>query len=75
MDDVDDFGGLEEMKEHYYGPLSKRPKDVFQPMVHVKKGDFMLGRPLDPIYPIWLGVAQSGMDINKKSNNFKMICI
>ena len=75
MDDLDDFGGLEEMNEHYCGPLRKQPKDAFQPMVHVKKGDFVLVRPSDPIYPIWLGVAQSEIDTNKKSSNFKKICI
>ena len=74
-DDVDDFLGLEELNDHYCGPLSKRPKDAFQPMVDVKKGDFVLVRPADSIYPIWLGVAQSEVDTDKHSSNYKRICI
>ena len=38
-------------------------------MVHV------LIRPLDPIYPIWLGVSQSEIDTNEKSKSFKKIRI
>ncbi|MCO5584007.1 hypothetical protein L7F22_037926 [Adiantum nelumboides] len=75
LDDADNFGGLEELNDHYCGPLSKRPKDAFQPAVDVKKGDFVLVQPSDPIYPIWLGVAQSEVDMNMKSHNFKKIII
>ncbi len=75
LDDADDFGGLEELNDHYCGPLSKRPKNAFQPMVDVRKGDFVLVRPSDPIYPIWLGVAESEIDMSKKSQNFKKISI
>lgn len=75
IDDVDDFIGLEELNDHYCGPLSKRPKDAFQPMIDVKKDDFVLVQTADPIYPVWLGVAQSEVDTNKKSINYQKICI
>lgn len=44
-------------------------------MVDVKKGDFVLVRPSDPVYPIWLGVAKSEIDMDKRSHNFKKISI
>ena len=74
-DEADAFQGYEEWNDHYCGPSKQRPKDVFKPHIDVKKGDFVLVRPGDPEYPIWLGVAESDVDMDRSSSNYKRILI
>ena len=61
-EELDEFEGYEEWNNHYCGPLRGRPKDVFKPHIDVRKGDFVLVRPGEPEYPIWLGVAELDVD-------------
>ena len=44
-------------------------------MVDIKEGDFVLVRPSDTIYPIWLGVAKSNVEMVEKSPNFKKVLL
>ena len=74
-EELDEFEGYEEWNNHYCGPLRGRPKDVFKPHIDVRKGDFVLVRPGEPEYPIWLGVAESNVDEDRSSLNYKKILI
>ena len=71
----EDFMGLKALEDHFCGPQNKRPKDAFQPLVDVTNGDFVLIRPSENIYPIWLGVAESDIETNHDSEHYNMILI
>ena len=74
-EEVDKFQGCKEWNDHYVGPQLGRPQEGFRPDIDVRKGDFILVRPADPEYPIWLGVAESNVDVDISSPNHKNICI
>ena len=71
----DEFQGCEEFNDHFVGPQSARPLEAFRPHIDVRKGDFVLVRPADPEYPIWLGVAESDADLDSSSPNHKKVFI
>ena len=57
-DEMDELQGCEDLNNQIVGPQSARPREAFKPHIDVRKGDFVLVRPADPEYPIWLGVAE-----------------
>ena len=74
-EEVDKFQGCKEWNNHYVGPQGGRPQEAFRPHIDVRKGDFVLVRPADPEYPVWLGVAESDVDVDSSSPNHKKIFI
>ena len=74
-EDRDEFQGFEEFNDHFVGTQSARPQEAFKPQIDVKKDDFVLVRPADPQYPIWLGVAESDVDLDFSSPNHKKVFI
>ena len=72
----DRFLGIEELNEHYCGPQCEKPKDEFNPMTDVKQGDFVLLLSNDTmIYPIWLAMAISSIDMDSTSTKHKKILL
>ena len=71
----DEFQVFEEFNDHFVGPQSARPLEAFKPQIDVKKSDFGLVRPADPEYPVWLGVVESGVDLDFSSPNHKKVFI
>ena len=65
--------GLHDLDDHYCGPSSNKPMEEYMPKIDVKKNDFVLVRPSDNIYPIWLGVALSDVDGNNTSINYMKV--
>ena len=56
--------------EHHCGPSKGKPKVSFKPHMDVYKDQFILVRPHERIYPIWLGSTLSDVDKNKDSPNY-----
>ena len=67
--DEDNFG-IGENEDHYCGPARNKPRVEFNPQNDVAKGSFVLVQPSSSIYPVWLGVATSDVDKEKKSETF-----
>ena len=63
-EEMDELQGCKYLNNHFVGPQSARPREAFKPHIDVRKGDFVLVRPVDPEYPIWLGVAESDVDVD-----------
>ena len=63
------------MNDHFVGPQSARPLEAFKPQIDVKKGYFVLVRPADPKYLVWLGVVESNVDLDISSPNHKKVFI
>jgi len=75
VQDDDELLGLHELDGHYCGPSSKKPLDEYKPDIDVKMNDFILIRPCENIYPIWLGVAISDVDIDKSLDKYMKVKI
>ena len=74
--EVERFIGLEEYNDHFCGPQREKPREEFNPMVDVRQGDFLMLHPDDTnIYPIWLAMAISNIDIEPTSPNYKKLLI
>ena len=70
------FLGLEELNDHFCGPQRERPRKEFDPMTDVQQGDFIMLLPSDTnVYPIWLAMAISSIDMDCTSPNYKKILI
>ena len=67
--DEENFG-MDDNEDHYCGSARNKPRDEFNPQIDVSKGSFVLVRPSSSIYPVWLGVATSDVDKEKKSETF-----
>ena len=72
----DRFLGIEQLNEHYCGPQCEKPRDGFNSLIDVKQGDFVLLLPNDiMIYPIWLAMAISSIDMDSTSTKHKKILL
>ena len=64
------------VEEHYCGPRNGRSKTSFDPIIHVRKGMFLLIRPDDEdVYPIWLGEALGDIELNPQSPQYKKVYV
>ena len=74
--EVERFIGIEEYNNHYCGPQREKPREEFNPLVDVHKGDFIMLHPDDTtIYPVWLTMAMSDIDNYPTSPNYKKLLI
>ena len=47
------FLGIEEHNDHYCGPARDKPREAFNPLLHVQQGHFVMLHPDDTnIYPV-----------------------
>ena len=59
---------------HYVGPQRHKPKDTFQPRLHIVENNFIFVRPATedlPFYPVWMGKVVSNVyegDVNEEGN-------
>ena len=59
------------VEEHYCGPRNGRSKTTFDPIIHVRKGMFLLIQPNDEdVYPTWLGEALGDIELNPQSPQY-----
>ena len=57
------FLGIEEHNDHYCGPARDKPREAFNPLLHVQQGHFVMLHPDDTnIYLVWLAMAKSNIN-------------
>ena len=71
----EDNFGMDDNEDHYCGSARNKPRDEFNPQIDVSKGSFVFVRPSSSIYPVWLGVATSDVDKEKKSETFLKVMV
>ena len=63
------------MNENFFGPQSERLLKTFRPQIDLNKGNFVLERPLNLEYPIWLGIEESNSVLDSSFPNHKKISL
>ena len=76
-DDMENENGveLEEEDDDDCGPQKGKPKVAFKPHMDVYKDQFIVVRPHEKIYPIWLGLTLFDVDKNKGSPNYLKVLV
>lgn len=66
---------IDEIEDHYCGPMRNKPIEEFNPTLDVAKGDFVLVQPCNTNYPVRLGVTTTDVDQDNESANYLQVKI